>query len=101
MPMNNYNHFPCKQCGLCCRLVGKSIRTKHLALKDGTCRYLNKKTNLCSIYSSRPNVCRVDDYYDLKYKNIMSRDEFYSMNLKICKQLMEMVSKNGKEIWHI
>ena len=33
---------------------------KEWALEDGSCKYL--KDNLCSIYETRPEICRVGDY---------------------------------------
>lgn len=51
--------FPCTKCGACCRRVGSSPYSEHLAGRDGRCRHLNAD-NTCSIYEQRPDVCRVD-----------------------------------------
>jgi len=51
--------FPCTRCGACCRRVGQSPMTKHLAGADGRCVHLTTD-NACAIYDSRPDICRVD-----------------------------------------
>ncbi|MBR1397414.1 MAG: YkgJ family cysteine cluster protein [Selenomonadaceae bacterium] len=78
--------FPCEKCGCCCRQIGKVFFAKSMALPDDSCKYLNKNTNLCTIYENRPIFCRVDDYYDKYYSKEMSRDEFYAQNKAICKK---------------
>lgn len=55
--------------------------------KDGHCIYLDQDTNLCTIYDTRPLICRVDEQYDLKFKDQMSRSEYYKLQHKICKIL--------------
>ena len=78
--------FPCEQCGRCCRRVGEVFFAKSMALPDGSCKYLDKSTNLCKIYKERPIYCRVDDYYDKFLSDKMSREEFYEQNKKICRK---------------
>lgn len=56
----------------------------------GECKYLDG--NRCSIYKNRPILCRVDECYDLYYRDMCSRDEFYQMNYHVCKVLK---SKKG------
>lgn len=79
--------FPCEKCGECCRNVGKVFFSRHMALDDGTCKYLDKETNLCTIYNERPDFCRVDEFYEKNFADIMTREEFYRLNKKICLQL--------------
>lgn len=78
--------FPCEQCGCCCRRVGEMFLAKSISLSDGSCKYLNKETNLCNIYDERPIYCRVDDYYDKYLSSEMSREEFYRQNKEICRR---------------
>ena len=52
---------------------------------DGVCRYL--VGNLCSIYPSRPLLCRIDESYDYFFKDSMTREEFYRANLQVCSKL--------------
>lgn len=79
--------FPCQQCGTCCRVVGQSVFGRDLADADGVCKYLNRATNLCTIYAERPAICRVDEYYDAHYRDIMSRAAYYEENLRCCELL--------------
>ena len=79
--------FPCEKCGSCCRNVGKVFFAQHMALDDGTCKYFDKEKNLCTIYDKRPDFCRVDEFYEKKFSDIMTREEFYRLNKKICLQL--------------
>ena len=81
--------FPCERCGQCCRHVGQTIFAMHLARPDGVCKYLNEATNLCTIYDSRPLICRVDEFYEKNLSHEMSREEFYRVNKNICKKFQE------------
>ena len=82
--------FPCERCGQCCRRVGESIVGRHLARPDGICKFLDEATNLCTIYETRPDICRVDEFYEKNLSNEMSREEFYSVNKKICKKFQSL-----------
>ena len=79
--------FKCDCCGKCCEKVSTSKLYQHLADETGKCRYL--KNNLCSIYMNRPLICRVDEMYELHYKNSFTLKEFYELNYKVCKLLKE------------
>lgn len=83
--------FNCEQCGACCRTVGKTELGKHLALPNGICKYLNQKTNLCTIYKDRPIYCNVDKYYEKYLFDKISKQEFYDMNKKECDKLQKMM----------
>ena len=83
--------FPCEQCGCCCRMVGKVSFARYLALDDGTCKHLDKETNLCKIYSERPYFCRVDELYENEVSEYMTREKFYALNKKICKQFQSQM----------
>ncbi len=56
-------------------------------MPDGSCRHLDKTTNLCTIYAERPLICRVDDFYDAYLSTTIEREEFYRQNKDICRQL--------------
>lgn len=75
--------FECQpDCAACCRNVA------HLTLpsKDGVCLHL--RDNKCSIYTSRPLICRVDEMYTAhRIYDKMSIEEWYSMNKKACGEL--------------
>lgn len=80
--------FKCDCCGCCCRNIDKSELYSDLDRGDGTCKYLIG--NLCSIYDNRPLFCMVDECYDLFFKDTMSRNEYYRLNLEECKKLKKL-----------
>ncbi|MDO4434208.1 MAG: YkgJ family cysteine cluster protein [Alysiella sp.] len=79
--------FPCTACGLCCQKVHLSEQTAWLNRGDGVCRHYNEITRLCTIYDTRPLVCRVVDYYDVHLSNSVVWQDFVQINLAICQQL--------------
>ena len=72
--------FLCDQCGKCCEKVHTSEVYRYLADETGKCKYL--KNNLCSIYETRPLICRVDEMYETYYKEVMTLEEYYALNYK-------------------
>lgn len=74
--------FPCDKCGECCKNLDKSPLYADLDIGNGTCRYL--VDNLCSIYDNRPLLCRIDECYDLFFKDKMTLSEFYKVNQDFC-----------------
>jgi uncharacterized protein len=74
--------FKCDKCGHCCRNLDKSPVYAELHNGDGICKYLDG--DLCSIYSTRPILCRVDDSYELYFKDIMTRDKYEELNHEVC-----------------
>lgn len=79
--------FPCDKCGACCRNLHLSPLYAELDRGDGVCKYLSE--NLCSIYESRPLLCRVDESYEKFFKEVMSIEEYYRINQEICKKLKD------------
>lgn len=79
--------FQCDGCGCCCRNLDKSELYKDLDRGDGTCKYL--AGNKCSIYEKRPLLCRIDESYEVFFKNIYKREEYYKMNYIMCRKLRE------------
>lgn len=79
--------FKCDKCGLCCSNIGNSKIYKDLDRGDGVCKYL--RDNLCSIYETRPLLCRVDESYEQFFSEEISREDFYELNYKACKALKE------------
>ena len=63
---------------------------------DGVCKYLDRKTNLCTIYNARPLVCNVDKYYEAYFKEQMSREKFYELNYQSCRNLQNDELLNQK-----
>ncbi|NAR49377.1 YkgJ family cysteine cluster protein [Acinetobacter haemolyticus] len=85
--------FPCVQCGACCRHVDLSGLTAYLDRGDGVCRHYDQDSHLCTIYDTRPDICRVDTYYEKNFKEILPWTEFVDLNLIACKQLSELDNK--------
>lgn len=75
-------------CGCCCRNIYKSELYCDLDRVDGTCKYLTG--NLCSIYDNRPLICRVDECYELFFKDTMKLDEYYKLNMKEFRKLKKI-----------
>lgn len=80
--------FPCTKCGACCRHVDRSPLYAALDRGDGVCRYLSG--NLCSIYETRPLLCRVDLCYEMFFAGQMTKEEYYRRNLAACEELQKM-----------
>lgn len=60
--------FDCSGCGACCRAVG--------------CSFLSG--NRCTIYSRRPDVCRVGYSFD---PQVMTVKEYLDLSRQACKEL--------------
>ena len=80
--------FKCSQCGECCRHLDRSELYRDLDRGDGICRYLTG--NLCSIYETRPLLCRVDESYEAFFSEIYTRDEYYRLNEDACRILKSL-----------
>lgn len=77
--------FECDRCGECCRNLDMSPIYSELHDGDGICRHL--KGNICSIYSERPLMCRVDESYDDIFKDKLSYSEYLQLNYRYCIEL--------------
>ncbi|KAB3534510.1 YkgJ family cysteine cluster protein [Alkaliphilus pronyensis] len=79
------NSYPCKYCGNCCRNIGDISVLSQLDRGDGICKHLYG--NLCSIYYERPIFCRIDEGYNKLYAHLLSKEEYYNINLTVCENL--------------
>lgn len=79
--------FPCTQCGLCCQHVHLADETRFLDRGDGTCRHYDAASKSCTIYAERPDICRVDRMYALRYARQYTWEEFVALNLQVCTTL--------------
>ena len=82
--------FKCEICGECCRNIRLSPLYSDLDDGTGACRYLDG--NKCSIYVTRPLLCRVDESYEAFFSKIMAKEEYYRLNYEACEKL----KKNGR-----
>ena len=81
--------FPCSTCGLCCQNISSVKELYHFDLGNGVCQYLNNKDNSCQIYESRPDICRIDKMFEVKYKEYFTQENFYIENAKVCNDLQK------------
>ena len=79
--------FVCDKCGECCRNLHKSPVYKDLHDGDGVCRYLDG--NVCSIYEDRPLYCRINECYEIFYKDTLDYDEYLRLNYESCEILKQ------------
>ena len=90
--MRNLSEFPCTRCGECCRHIDHIPQLASFDLGNGVCRYLHG--NLCTIYATRPEICRVDVMYERYFKALYTREEFYQINIQGCQKLKSKHSGN-------
>ena len=79
--------FHCDCCGLCCRHITGIKMLEAFDDGTGTCIYLDRENDLCTIYDSRPVVCNVDAMYELCFSGRMTREAFYAVNCEACIRL--------------
>lgn len=77
--------FFCDKCGECCRNLNKSPIYDNLHDGSGVCKYL--EGNICSIYDERPILCRVNESYNIFFKDAMTLDKYYKLNYEFCMKL--------------
>lgn len=82
--------FPCSSCGACCRRVGAITAGKALDRGDGICMHLDTDTNLCTIYETRSDICRVDRQYILNYADQMNWAGFVALNISACEMMQKL-----------
>ncbi len=85
--------FICTKCGLCCRNIGKIPELAGFHTGNVFCMHLSDD-NLCSIYATRPYICRVGKMYESIYKAIMSKTEYEKMNMEVCRVLQSKEIKD-------
>lgn len=82
--------FICDCCGLCCMNLRMSSFYGDLDRGDGVCKYLDFDTGLCLVYENRPEKCNVDKMYELYYRGLMEKEQYYQLNYSVCRTLKEM-----------
>ena len=83
--------FECKKCGKCCTLFhlfpkDNSIRNQ-LDSGDGTCKYFDRASRLCSIYESRPIICNHARYYAEYLKERLTREDYDVFMKLFCERI--------------
>jgi Fe-S-cluster containining protein len=82
--VKNTNNFLCSSCGACCR----NVQNLPLPSTNGVCDNLDKETNKCKIYETRPKICRVDEMYDV-FKDKYTKKQWFIENTKVCHVLID------------
>lgn len=82
--------FKCDCCGLCCMNLRMSLLYGDLDRGDGACKYLDFDTKLCLVYENRPEKCNVNKMYELYYRGLMKRKQYYQLNYSVCRTLKEV-----------
>jgi Fe-S-cluster containining protein len=54
---------------------------------DGTCMHYDVKSSQCTIYDTRPLVCRVDEFYRERFARSISRRVYYLLQADACVKL--------------
>lgn len=91
--------FVCDRCGCCCRSIRLSSIYVNLDRGDGTCKFFDENTSLCSIYPYRPIFCNIDAMYNTYFVQIMPQEEYYEINYQSCRELKKRF-QNTKEKKH-
>lgn len=79
--------FFCSKCGACCQqleLFGKAY--EWLDKGDGVCRYFDVESKLCTIYETRPLICRVEEGYHAFFAD-RSYEEYIKATHLACEKL--------------
>jgi len=82
--------FPCSGCGLCCQNIETVKELKEFDLGNGICRYFDIDTKECAIYNDRPDICRIDKMFEIKYHSFFTKETFYKENAKVCNRLQTL-----------
>ena len=77
-------NFECDRCGICCRHINRCSLLKDFDIGNGVCKFLDTETNLCKIYSERPDICSVERAYKKFFANRYTEEEFFSLNYEAC-----------------
>ena len=62
--------YKCDNCGECCKNWNPARYDKTLVDDNGICKYLNLDTNLCTIYDTRPDFCRVEKWWRIACQHL-------------------------------
>lgn len=53
------------------------------------CRHYDAAGKSCTIYSERPDICRVNRQYTMRYAQQYTWNEYVSLNLQVCAYLQK------------
>ena len=90
--------FVCTRCMECCRRVHLLPETAAMDRGDGVCRHLDEVNTGCRIYDQRPDICRVDRQFELRFHFEMTWDVYVRLNEAGCKELQGYANGESVEI---
>lgn len=100
-PSEGTLEFLCSGCGACCVWAGR-LKDMPQNPQTGACIHLTSDMK-CSIYDTRPDICRIDKMYEINSGSIdgieMSRKEFYKLNTMACHRMID--EEGMDERWKI
>jgi uncharacterized protein len=76
--------FPCTSCGACCRSLPEG---SSLNRGDGSCVHLDQQSSLCTVYDTRPLLCRIDEIYTRRFEGLVARRTYYFLQATTCASL--------------
>lgn len=79
--------FQCTKCGNCCQNIRYNQIYTAYDNGYGVCIHYNQRLRLCNIYETRPMICRVDEFYELYYKDKIQKELYYQVNYNACHEL--------------
>jgi Fe-S-cluster containining protein len=90
------SNFKCSGCGACCLFAGGKLGLPER--EDGACAHLANDNKTCTIYESRPSVCRVDEgYFKIKkYIPFLAQKTYNKINTRICHVLINKYNLDNK-----
>lgn len=53
---------------------------------NGVCKYLDREADICTIYDSRPDLCRIDSAFQF-FAQEMTLQDYYLANARVCNAL--------------
>ena len=56
----------------------------------------DKQNNICLIYETRPDICRVDLMFEKEYFKYYTKDEYFKLNIEACNKLQTMFDVDEK-----
>lgn len=97
--------FNCTGCGLCCTRIKRVLDIKdqlpdpeirkllnefpYKTRENGWCEKLDPVTMQCTVYETRPDVCRVNRVYERVHAAHLTRKQYYQMDEAACKKLQD------------
>lgn len=89
--------FICEKCGSCCQNLHLSEIYGNFHQGDGVCIYYDSNEKLCSIYETRPLICRVEEGYFEFLQDEIEINEYFAKTKEVCEILKCKQQQGSKE----